>query len=746
MIEKIKSYLKNKYDNIFIIISVISVVVFALIFRGFIYENELENSKERLKQVVGQQATLVSEIFDDIESYLIMISQVIESSEYDDISDELSKYVDIQGFDEIIIANPDGSGVSSLGSVVDVSNKNYFVKAMEGDMCIDNETTSSGYCDIKTIVSIPIKDNNGVVKSAIIGYFYINDISFFNEVSGMNNDINTTIVSDYIDIIYDSDLNYMTKGNYSSDNVHSNISLVYPETPQDIIDDIKNYKSSSMQYNLGNEDRYCYYMPLEINNWYIFISVPAEYILSQLSVINSATLKLLITVSIFVISSSMILMYFIKKNKESIMDINNELKISEKTFRIASEQSNKTIFDYSINDNKITIIEHNCFNDLPKVIEHIPNSLFESGIIAPEFEEEVYEAFKKIRNGEESVSFTVRGNTKSARGCWYEFDIVNFFDDNGNISNSLGVIQDITYKKYTEKIYNKKKSFEDAMTGENMIIVEVDENTGTYKHTVNMERVTFDFDKCKSFSQFKQVVLDNYVFEDDLEKANYIFDSDTEVVDMELRIIIGDVENKNYEWVSIVKNIIKDPVYNINKSIYYMKNIDEAKKESIMLKQSAEIDGLTGILNRATLENQIHMYLLKSNRSAVFMIIDVDKFKEVNDTYGHSVGDEVLKITANRLKEAFRNDDIVGRMGGDEFIVLVEYIDDIEVVKNKAKILSSPHKYVVGDIEMELTLSIGISRFPYDGETYDELYSSADEALYHSKDRGRGCYTVYDEY
>ena len=130
-----------------------------------------------------------------------------------------------------------------------------------------------------------------------------------------------------------------------------------------------------------------------------------------------------------------------------------------------------------------------------------------------------------------------------------------------------------------------------------------------------------------------------------------------------------------------------------------------------------------------------------------FFIMDIDKFKEVNDVYGHAVGDVVLRTFGVLLGRQFRGDDIVGRIGGDEFIILMRNVTTKEAVRTKAEQLMAETKKLVFD-EMDgkgITISVGIALAPEHGKTYMNLYRSADQALYETKRNGRNGFTIYGE-
>lgn len=127
-------------------------------------------------------------------------------------------------------------------------------------------------------------------------------------------------------------------------------------------------------------------------------------------------------------------------------------------------------------------------------------------------------------------------------------------------------------------------------------------------------------------------------------------------------------------------------------------------------------------------------------------MIDVDNFKMVNDLNGHVIGDEVLKAFGSILNESFTAGDIVGRAGGDEFIVFVKEIEDKAQAQQKAEeVCQKIREIYIEDFKGSISCSIGIAFYPEHETTFKGLYNLADQALYQTKNRGRNGYTCYRE-
>jgi len=171
-------------------------------------------------------------------------------------------------------------------------------------------------------------------------------------------------------------------------------------------------------------------------------------------------------------------------------------------------------------------------------------------------------------------------------------------------------------------------------------------------------------------------------------------------------------------------------------------NVDAEKLQEQNLIEAAQIDKMTKVLNRETAMKQIRQTLSKekTNTHALFMF-DVDNFKQLNDTLGHQKGDMFLVALSKELRHAFRESDIVGRIGGDEFFVLMKNTTDLSIVIKKAQAFLHDIQILCAEFpQLPLSVSIGISIYPQDGKTLKLLYTQADKALYKAKKSGKNCF------
>jgi diguanylate cyclase (GGDEF)-like protein len=175
---------------------------------------------------------------------------------------------------------------------------------------------------------------------------------------------------------------------------------------------------------------------------------------------------------------------------------------------------------------------------------------------------------------------------------------------------------------------------------------------------------------------------------------------------------------------------------------------DTAAQELDDVARSAGIDALTGLSNRVGLQDRLAQAIANAKRhgaQVALLFLDLNGFKQINDTFGHAVGDQALQLVATRLQASVRETDTVSRHGGDEFLILLAEVfqteDAVLVAQKVAAALAAPSH--VGGHEVELAASIGISLYPGDGLDAQTLIEHADAAMYLAKDHEGGGYVVH---
>lgn len=213
----------------------------------------------------------------------------------------------------------------------------------------------------------------------------------------------------------------------------------------------------------------------------------------------------------------------------------------------------------------------------------------------------------------------------------------------------------------------------------------------------------------------------------------------------------GNVLIVNYEEkipVELTSTAILDEKGNVNGLVLVIHDLTERKRYEEKLRHNAVHDHLTELPNRLLFFDRLTIALAQAQRDGhriAVLMLDLDEFKKVNDTWGHSAGDKLLQSVANRLTHMFRRGDTIARLGGDEFVFILPEIPNSELARNIAeRIVFSFHKpFDLNGLNISITASIGLTLFPEDGTEADILVRNADIAMYRAKLEGKNRYCLY---
>ncbi len=201
-----------------------------------------------------------------------------------------------------------------------------------------------------------------------------------------------------------------------------------------------------------------------------------------------------------------------------------------------------------------------------------------------------------------------------------------------------------------------------------------------------------------------------------------------------------------YEWHNINVNIEVNDDLKCHVAIITYINIHDEKVNELDLKYKSERDPLVGAYNKSTVESLISEHII-SGGIGVMLMIDLDNFKSINDNYGHSYGDKVLCEVNDKLNEIFRDNDIIGRVGGDEFLVYLKNVNETSIIVRRAEVVCKAlnKTYYMNDKpSVTVSSSVGIALNPDDANSFKELFDKADVAMYAAKKCGKNNYKIYN--
>ncbi len=672
-------------------------------------------------------------------SYNSYVSKTINNSTLNLLSENTSESIndlkkDIQNRIEFLRALNKFSSADEFGS------KKYFSDIEFFDTSdLSNEIYYNQLIKDKIYISEPFIQNNvkkifiAVYKKDYVvrGIFNANDLKHVFHSKNFSANVSTYITQSNGQIIFSS-----------ADDISDNLFAIYTESEFKNDDDFYNM-ITNLENNLGGfaecnydyEDKIVNYEPLGINNWYIFCSIPKKVAIEQIdNVVRAATYLL------FVILSSIVLLIFyiiIVDNKRirEISSINQKLEVVTENIpgcvQTRLNDNDFTLSYLSYGFLKITGYDRDEFLNF-----------FDNKYIALIYFEDiplVKKSIAKQLNVDRHFKMEYRIVKKNGQIIW--------ITERGQLINNLvySVIIDITeLKKIWDGLKISEQRYKLISEDVDDVVFEFNIKSGAAYSSENFKKI-FGFDV--HIQNFPQSLIDqDLIYNEDIQilldlmNNLKIGQSDLE---NEFRII-----NRNGEliWCRLVVKLILDENKRPLKAIGKIRNINDWKIEQENLKQRAQIDLLTGLYNKITTQKLIDEYIEgegSKNTSAIFAI-DIDNFKDVNDTLGHLAGDKVLIDIANKLKKLFRQSDIIGRFGGDEFVVFIKNISSKQFAQKKANdVLNTVRSTIDNNKKCKISSSIGVAIYPKDGLNFQQLYKNADEALYQTKKLGKDSFKLF---
>lgn len=323
---------------------------------------------------------------------------------------------------------------------------------------------------------------------------------------------------------------------------------------------------------------------------------------------------------------------------------------------------------------------------------------------------------------------------------WIDFNMHPIFGEDGSIQYLIPEGRDITERKQTEEALRESEEKYHSLISTEDFMYLVDRDC-RYLFVNQRYRERYGLD-------LNEITKKTYA---DLHSGDQVKDFSEGVAKV---FETGESIQSEVKSINDGKYYLKtlSPVRGKDGEVMYVtvvaKDITDRKRAEEELIHMATHDYLTGLSNRALFNDRLAVELARARRNPkklAVMLLDLDEFKEINDTLGHSFGDKLLKAVAKCLSELLRESDTVARMGGDEFLLLLsEFVHVNDVVNIAQKILDTIRKpLLVNGHELNITTSLGIAVYPEDGRDANTLIKNADIAMYNVKKHGRNGYQIY---
>lgn len=429
-----------------------------------------------------------------------------------------------------------------------------------------------------------------------------------------------------------------------------------------------------------------------------------------------------------------------QKKKEELLHAN------EQQFRTLVENSPDIIVRYNHNLKRVYVNaawERANGISATDVIGKSP--LEKSVFIAPvakELEEILREVFESGQNTQIDLSWQdMEGKTVS-----FNLHAVVEYDQNGNPNGILTVARDITERKRLETQMKKnEESLKEAQKIAKIGSWELEFSTKSLIWSDEMYRILEieQNNQCPLYAEFL-----NAVHPEDREITDALYResvNDKTPYEVQHRVLMSDGRIK---YVHERAETYYDTQGNPLRSIGTAQDVTEQKIAENKIAFLAQHDALTGLPNRTVAKDRTEQaiaYAIRNSSKTALLFIDLDEFKSINDSLGHSVGDTMLKIVASRLEECVRATDTISRQGGDEFLVIlsdVSTLDDVTSITKKI-IQAFEKPFYINSHSLSISASIGIALYPDCGDTFELLLKNADTAMYKAKEAGKNTHCFY---
>lgn len=438
----------------------------------------------------------------------------------------------------------------------------------------------------------------------------------------------------------------------------------------------------------------------------------------------------------------------IERSKQEKMEMEEE-------YRLAALHSGRTIGRYNVEKETLTITTEDARRlELPECIEDVPYGRIRLGKISPDTAEAYKTFYNNIKKGKPEG--TVMFQKVLPEGWrWISAHSTTIFSEEGTPVAAVISYLDITDSYEKDAIYTKwQQSLENRPDSSySLFRCDLSQNASYDISEGRLIRFKYREGKNLSFDECTKLYANEHVYQQDrdeyqdtlgVEKLKEDYRNGKRRAILEYREIVNQA---NVKWIRRSVDLVGRPDSDGVIAYLMFEDIDKSKREELDIKTLAETDAMTGLLNRKAFEERMTKAIAEQEDGTLlaFFILDLDIFKQINDTLGHAEGDKVLIETSKIIHSALWDCDLVGRLGGDEFVFCMLNVPNKDIIRKKARRIWKLTHRIIND-SLTLSSSIGIAVCPEDGSSFEELYAMADKALYMVKENGKDNYGFYSHF
>ncbi len=385
-------------------------------------------------------------------------------------------------------------------------------------------------------------------------------------------------------------------------------------------------------------------------------------------------------------------------------------------------------------------------NKTDEVVGHTDEEIFADKSLAKRY---VSDDRKLMAKGENLVDYIEPITEEDGHARYGSTSKYLLRDKDGVVIGILGITKDITKDYVARQHHQKELKYLFKLPKETLAVsyIDIDSWRIISQRRQRIEQGTLE--ECQTVEELLEAALEAIV---DKSSAVYKFYKNfsagyiSKINESGRNLLSFSYQRRltdgSLKWVHNEVRLLRDADSGHLCAMLSAKDIDDEKKAEESLYAAAKLDMMTMVLNReTTMERMEEILINESDSTHVLFMIDVDNFKSLNDTRGHQAGDEFLIEFAKIIKESFRETDIVGRIGGDEFFAFMRNVSGSAMAVRKAEeLLYSIRKLCEDYNDVYLSSSIGVAMYPENGKSVDDLYAEADSSLYQAKRSGKNKY------
>lgn len=433
--------------------------------------------------------------------------------------------------------------------------------------------------------------------------------------------------------------------------------------------------------------------------------------------------------------------------------VEEELRVREEEYRIAVRQSDKLVLRYNIAEQTAYLPPESAELFHKSTIYNLPGYLDQNNVISPESLDACRELYALIIGGERPTGSAVLQLNLGCDVCefeWYRVTYSSIYDEEGLPTQAVISLQNVTEQHAREVAYRRWEKTYESLPQQNTAYLEFDLTQGRLEAQKGTLMQPIPEQMNGSMESAMRHLLSVYVHPEDRERIRAFTAREHLLTEyfrgarLEKQEYRHLKENGKFVWVRLSVQMLPDPYSSNVRASILLRDIDVQKREELTLMTQLRTDTLTGVLNRGAFLDAAKMVFTQPRNGGLhaLVMVDVDHFKRINDRYGHGYGDQMLARICDLLRGALRADDLVGRIGGDEFVLLLKNVVNRDALLVKINSLCTQVFQNASD-RMEVSCSFGAATYPQDGSDFDELYRKADAALYAAKEAGRNCSRIY---